>query len=239
MQEVNLQIAIIGVLLFLVIIEAFLIRKSRKRIVELEKALGPEGLFSIEEEKLPSRMHKEILVSLDWLRSLRYQIPTMDIVKLNAIKDELTNTHEKYCEAFGKDLIEKVTDHSGLQLKQALLLHIEITIGSVEREIAAKSFKEVLPIDRVKLPSRIDKEILGSLEWLRSLRYQIPTMDTLMLSALKDELTDTHEMYCEAFGKDLKENVTNHSDSQFRQARLLHIEIAIGLVERELAAKTY
>jgi hypothetical protein len=84
-------------------------------------------------------MHSEILVSLDWLRSLRYQIPAMDIVKLNAIKDELTNTHEMYCEAFGKDLIEKVTDNPGLQLKQSLLLHIEITIALVEREIAARS----------------------------------------------------------------------------------------------------
>jgi len=137
--EMYLQIAVIGVLVFLVVIEAFQIRKDKKRIIELEKALGPEKLFSIDEAKLPSRMHKEILVSLDWLRSLRHQIPTMNKVTLEKIKDELNDTHKMYCEVFGKDLIEKVTDQSGLQLKQALLLHIEITIGLVEREISAKS----------------------------------------------------------------------------------------------------
>jgi hypothetical protein len=63
-------------------------------------------------------------------------------------------------------------------------------------------------------------------------------MDNLMLEALRDELTDTHEMYCEAFGKDLIEKVTDNSGSQLRQARLLHIEIAIGLVEREITAKS-
>jgi hypothetical protein len=238
LQEIYLEIAIIGVLVFLVIIEAFLIRKARKRIFELEKALGPEGLLSIDEAKLPSRMHKEILASLEWLRSLRYRIPTMDNLMLEALKDELTDTHEMYCEVFGKDLIEKMTDNPGLQLKQALLLHIEITIGLVEREIAAKSSKGLLSIGEAKLPSRINKEILVSLEWLRSLRYQIPTMDNLMLEALRDELTDTHEMYCEAFGKDLIEKVTDNSGSQLRQARLLHIEIAIGLVEREITAKS-
>jgi hypothetical protein len=139
LQEIYLEIAIIGVLVFLVIIEAFLIRKARKRIFELEKALGPEGLLSIDEAKLPSRMHKEILASLEWLRSLRYRIPTMDNLMLEALRDELTDTHEMYCEAFGKDLIEKVTDNSGSQLRQARLLHIEIAIGLVEREITAKS----------------------------------------------------------------------------------------------------
>ena len=139
MQEVNLQIAIIGVLAFLVIIEAFQIWKSKKRIIELEKALGPTGLLIIDEAKLPSRMHKEILESLEWLRKLRNQIPTMDKVMLESLKDKLTDTHEMYCEAFGKDLLAKVTNNSGLQLKQSLLLHIEITIGLVEREIDAKS----------------------------------------------------------------------------------------------------
>ena len=238
MQEIYLEIAIIGVLIFLVVIEAFHIRKDRKRIIELEKALGPERLLSIDEAKFSSRINKEILASLKWLRSLRYQIPAMDNVMLEAIKDELTDTQEMYCDVFGKDLIEKVADNPGLQLKQALLLHIEITIGLVEREIANKSSKGPLPIGEAKLPSRINKEILASLEWLRNLRYQIPAMDNLMLEALKDELTDIHEMYCEAFSKDLIEKVTHHSGSRLRQARLLHIEIAIGLVERELAAKT-
>jgi hypothetical protein len=138
-QEVYLQIAIIGILVFLVVIEAFYIRKSRKRIIELEEALGPEGLFSIDEAKSPSRIHKEMLESLEWLRSLSYQIPTMDNAMLRTLRDELTKTHDRYCTLFGKDLIDKGTDHSWLQLKKALLLHIEITIGSVEREIAVKS----------------------------------------------------------------------------------------------------
>ena len=239
MQEIYLETVIIGVLGLLVVIEALLIMKSRTRIIELEIALGPKGLLSIDEAKLPSRMHKEILASLDWLRSLRYQIPTMDNAKLEALKDELTQTHEMYCEVFDKDLTGKVTDTPGLQLKQALLLHIEITIGLVEREIVAKLYKEPSPIGEAKLPSRIDKEILVSLDWLRSLRYQIPTMDRLVLEALKDELTDTHEMYCEAFGKDLLEEETDPFDSQLRQARLLHIEIAIGLVEKALATKSF
>jgi len=139
LEEIYLQIATIGVLVFLVAIEALYIRKTRKRIVELEKALGPKGLLSIDEVKLQSRMQKEILASLEWLRSLRYQIPTMDNVMLKAIRNQLTDTHEMYCEAFGKDLLAKETNQSGVQLKQALLLHIEITIGLVEREIAAKS----------------------------------------------------------------------------------------------------
>jgi hypothetical protein len=133
------QIVIIGVLAFLVVFVTYHLMKAKKRIVELEKALGPEGVFSLDEAKLPARMHKEILGSLEWLRQLRQQIPTMDIATLQTIQGELTETHEMYCKAFGKDLIEKVSDQSGVQLKQALLLQIEISIGEVERQIAIKS----------------------------------------------------------------------------------------------------
>ncbi len=135
----TIQIAIIGVLAFLVVLVTYHLRKAKKRIVELEKALGPEGVFSLDEAKLPARMHKEILGSLEWLRQLRQQIPTMDIATLRTIQEELTETHEMYCKAFGKDLIEKVSDQSGVQLKQALLLQIEISIGEVERQISIKS----------------------------------------------------------------------------------------------------
>ena len=82
---------------------------------------------------------KEILASLEWLKKLQSQIPTMNKSTLEPIKEELTDAHEMYCEVFGKDLIEKSTDQFGLELKQTLLLQIEITIGWVEREIAAKS----------------------------------------------------------------------------------------------------
>jgi hypothetical protein len=126
-------------ILILVAIETVLLRRYKNRIMELERALGPEKLFSIDELKLPAQMHKEILESLEWLRELRHKIPTMNKETLESLQGELTETHEMYCEAFGKDLIEQVTDDSGSQLKQALLLHIEITIGAVEREIVAKS----------------------------------------------------------------------------------------------------
>jgi hypothetical protein len=142
MQEAYLQLAIIGVigaLAFLVIIEAFCIWKSKKRITDLEEALGPEGIYSIDEAKLESRLHKEIVASLEWLKRLQHQIPTMKKATLETIREELIEAHEMYCEVFGKDLIEKSTDQSGVGLKQALLLQIEITIGWVERAIAGKS----------------------------------------------------------------------------------------------------
>ena len=139
MADIYIQIAIIGVFAFLVTSEALYIMKTRKRIVELEKALGSEKLLSIDEAKLPSRMHKEMLASLEWLKKLQYQIPTMKRSTLETIKEELADTHEMYCEAFGKDLIENVKGQYELELKKALLLQIEITIGWVEREVDAKS----------------------------------------------------------------------------------------------------
>ena len=142
LEEIYIQIAIIGVCAFLVTSEALYIIKTRKRIVELEKTLGYDGLLSIDEAKVPSRMHKDMLASLDWLRNLRNQIPTMNKATLEALRDELSNTHEMYCKAFGKDLLIKATSHPGLQLKQALLLHIEITLGLVERALTAIPSKD-------------------------------------------------------------------------------------------------
>jgi hypothetical protein len=142
MQGVFPQIAIIGVigvLAFLVLIEAFCIWKSKKRISVLEEALGPKGIYSIDEAKLESRMRKEIVASLEWLKRLQHQIPTMKKATLETIRKELTDAHEMYLGVFGKDLIEKSTDQSGLELKQALLLQIEITIGWVEKALAGKS----------------------------------------------------------------------------------------------------
>jgi hypothetical protein len=142
MQSVFPQIAIIGVigvLAFLVVVEAFCIWKSRKRITDLEEALGPEGIYSIDEAKLETRLRQEIVASLEWLKKLQNQIPTMKKATLETIREELTDAHEMYLGIFGKDLIEKSTDQSGLELKQALLLQIEITIGWVERAIAGKS----------------------------------------------------------------------------------------------------
>ena len=139
MQGVFPQIAIIGVigvLAFLVVAEAFIIRKYKKRIIDLEEALGPKGIYSIDEVKLETRLRKEIVASLEWLKRLQNQIPTMKKATLETIRQELTDAHEMYLGVFGKDLIEKSTDKSGLELKQALLLQIEITIGWVEKAIA-------------------------------------------------------------------------------------------------------
>lgn len=136
MQELHLQIPIIAVLILLVVVEALYIWKSKKRISDLEEALGPKGIYSIDETKVESRLRKEIVASLEWLKRLQNQIPTMKKATLETIRQELTDAHEMYLGVFGKDLIEKSTDKSGLELKQALLLQIEITIGWVEKAIA-------------------------------------------------------------------------------------------------------
>ena len=139
MQELYLQIPIIAVLILLVVVEALYIWKSKKRISDLEEALGPKGIYSIDETKVEARLRKEIVASLEWLKKLQNQIPAMKKATLETIRQQLTDAHEMYLGVFGKDLIEKSTDKSGLELKQALLLQIEITIGWVERAIAGKS----------------------------------------------------------------------------------------------------
>jgi hypothetical protein len=115
------------------------IRRTRRRVAALEKALGPERVMSMEEAELPVKTREEILESLDWLRELQEQIPSLDTTILLSVKEELQNAFELYVKAFG-DLVHEghVTD-PGLKLKQALVTRVDVLIRNVDRELSARA----------------------------------------------------------------------------------------------------
>ena len=114
---------------------ALFIRRTRRRVAVLEEALGPERVMSIEEAELPVKVREEILASLDWLRELQIQIPSLDTPILLSVKGELENTYELYIKAFGDAILEGDLTDSGLKLKQALVKRVDLLIKLVNREL--------------------------------------------------------------------------------------------------------
>ena len=118
---------------------ALFIRRTRRRVAVLEKALGPERVLSIDEAELPQKIRNEILASLEWLRDLQGQIPSLDASILLSVKEELQNAHDMYIKAFGDILHEEGLADAGLKLKQALVKRVDVLIQIVERELKARA----------------------------------------------------------------------------------------------------
>jgi hypothetical protein len=123
----GLGLAGVGVALF--------IRRTRRRVAVLEEALGPERVMSIEEADLPVKVREEILASLDWLRDLQEQIPSLDTAILLSVKEELGNAHDLYTKAFGDFMNEEYLTDPGLRLKHALITRVDVLIRIVDREL--------------------------------------------------------------------------------------------------------
>ena len=115
------------------------VRRTKRRVAALEKALGPERVMSIEEAEIPVQMREEILTSLDWLKELQGQIPTLDTTVLFSVRAELQNAHELYARAFGDIMEEDSLTDPGLRLKQTLVERVNILISAVEKELNARA----------------------------------------------------------------------------------------------------
>ena len=132
-------IATFGVIGLVGVGGALYVRRTRRRVAALEKALGPERVMSMEEAELPVKVREEILASLDWLRELQEQIPAMDTKVLLSVKEELRNAYDLYVKAFGEIILEEDLTDPGLKLKQALVKRIEVLIKIVDRELNARA----------------------------------------------------------------------------------------------------
>jgi hypothetical protein len=115
------------------------IRRTRRRVAALEKVLGPERVMSMEEADLPVKVREEILESLDWLRELQEQIPSLDTTILLSVKEELQNAHDLYAKAFGHLIHEEYLTDPGLRLKQALVKRVDVLIRIVDRELTVRA----------------------------------------------------------------------------------------------------
>ncbi|MFW9965359.1 MAG: hypothetical protein ACFFCX_17435, partial [Candidatus Sifarchaeia archaeon] len=114
---------------------ALFIRRTRRRVAALEKALGPERVMSMEEAELPAKLREGILASLDWLRELQEQIPSLDTTILLSVKEELKNAYDLYAKAFGDVVYDEYLTDPGLRLKQALVKRVNVLIKVVDREL--------------------------------------------------------------------------------------------------------
>ncbi|MHA3965094.1 MAG: RHS repeat domain-containing protein, partial [Candidatus Thorarchaeota archaeon SMTZ1-45] len=114
---------------------ALFIRRTRRRVAALEEALGPERVMSMEEAELPVKVREEIIASLEWLRELQEQIPTLDTTILLSVKDELNNAYDLYTKAFGDIAYDEYLSDPGLRLKQALVKRVDVLIKVVDREL--------------------------------------------------------------------------------------------------------
>ena len=118
---------------------ALFVRRTRRRVAALEKALGPERVISMEEAELPVKVREEILASLDWLRELQGQIPALDSTVLRSVREELQNAYKLYATAFGDIVLEEDLTDPGLKLKQALVRRVDTLIKIVDRELVSRA----------------------------------------------------------------------------------------------------
>jgi hypothetical protein len=138
-MRLTMNIATYGGMGLIGLVTVLYIRRSRRRVAALEKALGPERIMSMEEAEIPLKMREEILASLDWLRELQSQVPTLDTPLLLSVKEELQNAHNLYAKAFGEVAIDEYTPDPGLRLKQTLVKRIDFVIETVDRELNARA----------------------------------------------------------------------------------------------------
>jgi len=133
-------ILIFGLILALILVAvAIFMRRARRRMAVLERALGPDGVLSVQEAELPVRTHKEIVESINWLEKVYTQIPTMDKESLVSLEHELRDSVALLTKAVNRDAFLKMPDDSLSNLKRALLIRARLVLETVVKEIASRS----------------------------------------------------------------------------------------------------
>jgi len=118
---------------------AFLVQRTRKRVAQLERALGPDGVLSVEETELPARTREEIVETLNRLEEVYPLIPTMDKERLVSLEHELRNSMALLKQAIKRDALLAAPGGSLSKLKRALLIRLRLVLETAAKEIASRS----------------------------------------------------------------------------------------------------
>jgi len=111
------------------------VRRTRRRVARLEKALTPEELLVLEEVAMPHEMQQDTIANLEWLRGLPEEIPNMPNDVLTLLWEELTKAQSMYERAFE---LRPATGEAGETLRKLLLERIETTIAMIDNEINSR-----------------------------------------------------------------------------------------------------